>query len=383
MNSWVIVTGCSVIDVACMAESAANNAFRALVKTLGEAVVTMIGFLSSFWLGMPSPTVAQGSGSAWSVAPAVGQMQGYIAPVTAAIALVSFAIGVGRLAWQSNGDVRGLVRQVAAVGAGTLVVAAGTQILIVAGDAFSPWIIRQASGREPGAAIELMIISGFMDGNPTNEFGLWFVMFMAALLGALVQCIFMVVRAAALIVLMVFVPPTAAAAASEEGWERFKRLVLIIVGFALYKPVAAVVSATGILLMSRNPGGGDDLMNGIYGLTVMLMAALALPAFIKFLVPLAATGSSSAFSGAAAVGVVAAGAAVVATAGWGAGAAAAAPGPAGAVGGTGAAGGAGAAGAAGAASVPPAAGGGGGAALANGVQAGAGLVDRARPEEAA
>jgi len=278
------------------------------------------------------------------------------------VALISFAIAIARIAFTGQGsDARHLVRQVAAVGAGSLVVVAGTQLLIAAGDAFSPWIIRQAAGgREPSEGLKTLISTGLANGAPGNSLGLWFIIFLLCGLGAIVQCIFMLVRGAALVVLMVFVPPTAAGTASEEGWARFKRLALLIVGFALYKPVAAIIYAVGIMQMTQNTNSGSemDVQNAIYGLTIMVMAALALPAFIKFIMPAAAMGSSSAFSGAVAAGVVAGGAAIVATGGFGA--AAGGAGAAGTAGGAGAAGTAGAQGAA--AAVPPAAPGVGGAA---------------------
>ncbi len=348
---------CFPSDLSCWGGKVAQSAFAAVVNALGEGVIACLKFVSTFWLAVPSPTVATGSGSSWTVAFAVGQTQAWLAPVTASIAVVSFVVGVGRVAWTGRAsEARLVVRQVVAVAAGSLVVVAGTQLLITAGDAFSPWLLQQASGGSPSAGLETLIVTGLAGGRPDTAIGMWFVLFLLCLLGGLVQCIFMVVRGAALVVLMVFVPAVAAGAASDDGWTRYKRLVVLIVGFALYKPVAAVIYAVGILQMSRNGGGvggaGGDLQSAIYGLTIMVLAALALPAFIKFLMPVAATGSSSVFSGAAALGAVAAGAVVVAGGGWGSAAGA---------GSSGASGNSGAAGAAASAGSPGSAGSVGGA----------------------
>lgn len=394
---------CTPLNPGCYAKEAAQSAFEAIVHAIGEGVVAAVTFLSSFWLSVPSPTVARGSGASWTMSSVVSQMQGWVGPVTGAVALISFAIAIARIAFTGQGsDARHLVRQVAAVGAGSLVVVAGTQLLIAAGDAFSPWIIRQAAGgREPSEGLKTLISTGLANGAPGNSLGLWFIIFLLCGLGAIVQCIFMLVRGAALVVLMVFVPPTAAGTASEEGWARFKRLALLIVGFALYKPVAAIIYSVGIMQMTQNTNSGSemDVQNAIYGLTLMVMAALALPAFIKFIMPAAAMGSSSAFSGAVAAGVVAGGAAIVATGGFGA-----AAGGAGAAGTAGGAGTAGAQGVTGAtAAVPPAAGSGGGAGGTSSVvdsgsagsgrswaggaasagQSGAGHIAGAEPEEGA
>ena len=394
---------CSFGDIGCYTGEAAQSAFQSIVEAIGEGVVTMITFLSTFWLDVPSPDVAVGAGpygSGWATADEVSQMQRWISPATAAVAAISFAIAIMRIAFSGQaGEARLVIRQVAAVAAGSTAVAAATQILIQGGDAFSPWIISQAAGgRSPSDGLKTLIGMGFADGHPADQFGLWFVVFLLCSLGAIIQCAFMLVRAAALVVLMVFVPPIAAGTASEEGWARFKRLGLIIVGFALYKPVAAIIYAVGIMQMTQNTNGTSsaDVKNALYGLTIMVMAALALPAFIKFLLPMAAMGSSSAFSGAAAAGVVAAGAAVVATGGWGASGAAGSAGASGASGtsGLGGATGAGAtapaapAGAAGAVARADTAGAGpaGGRAIggiAGSVQSGAAEVNGAEPEEAA
>lgn len=362
---------CMVGDVGCYAREASASAFEAIVDKLGEAVVTMVSFMSTFWLSVPSPTVATGDGGSWALSGVLAQMQSWLGPVTGVVALSSFAVAIGRIAFTGQaGQARLLLRQVVAVASGTLAVAATTQLLIRAGDAFSPWIISQASdGRAPSDGLKTLIEAGFQSGSPTGDSGLWFLMFILCALGAIVQCVFMLVRGAAMVVLMVLVAPTAAGAASDEGWARFKRLGLLLLGFTLYKPVAAVIYAVGIMEMTQQNGGaGNDVQNALYGLTIMVMAALALPAFIKFLMPLAAMGSSSVFSGATAAGLLAGGAAVVATgvatgglgAAAGGGAAAASMGSAGATGATGAAGSGGAPGAAGgrgpagaAPSVPP------------------------------
>lgn len=329
---------CVPVDVACLGGEAAQSAFKAVVTAFGEATVAIIGFLSTFWLTVPSPTIATGGGSSWQVAPVIGQVQAWLSPMTALVAVGSFCVGIGRIAFTGHaGESRQLVRQVSVVGAGTLVVAAGTELLVMAGDQFSPWIIAQASaGGDPSAGLKTMISAGFATGTPDGMLGLWFVVYGVCLLGSIVQCIFMLVRGVALVAMMAMVPTVAAGAASDEGWTRFKRFGIVIVGFALYKPVAAIIYAVSISEMTQQNGGPDNgLQNAFYGVTTVMMAALALPAFIKFLLPAAAVGSSSAFSGGAAVGAVAAaGAAVVAPMAWGAA-------------------GAGAAGAGGASATPP------------------------------
>lgn len=314
--------GCSWTDptswLGCGVDAVAGSAFNAMVNAIGTAVISMLRFTSSFWMSVPSPTLAGGNNQPTQV---IVTMQGAMAPVTVFIALISFTIAIGRLAWgfHAGTEIRALGRQFIAVAAGSVIVVVVTQTLIAAGDAYSTYIISQGAGTKPSEAVnKLAMASVFQGGTPGSLQGLWLFFFIITLLGSIVQCIFMFVRSASLIVLMAFVPPIAAGSATEEGWGRYKRLVMLVIGFALYKPVAATIYATGLLLLSSAGNGNtetESIKNALYGMTIIALAGLALPAFIKFVMPAAAIGSSNAFSGAAAVGAVAAGAAIVSMAG--------------------------------------------------------------------
>lgn len=324
----------------CTADAIAGSAFNAMVNAIGTGLINMLKFTSTFWMWIPSPTVAHGN----TRTAVVYQMQSMMTPVTAFVAFISFTLAIGRIAWgyHAGAEVRGLVRQLATVAAGSLIVVVVVQTLINAGDIYSPWILQQATGKPPSEAVTTVAMAtAFQGGTPGAMQGLWLFIFVLALLASIMQCLFMIVRGATLIVLMAFVPPVAAGSATEEGWTRFKRLGALMIGFALYKPVAATIYATGLMLLSTYGNGSttaDDIKNALYGVTIIILAALSLPAFIKFILPAAAAGASSAFSGAAAVGAVAAGAAIVGlTAASGGAGAAGASGGAGARGATGAA----------------------------------------------
>ena len=321
----------------CLVSQAANSAVESFVKALGSGVIALMKFFSSFWLDIGSPQVATAGGGSFTEASSLSQIQGNLGVATGLIAIISFTLAIGKLVWdaQHENGARNIVRQLIAVSGATLAAAAVVALLITAGDQFSPWVISQASGGTPSAGMDKLIVGSMGGGAPSNILGFWIVIFLVCLLGGIVQCGFMIVRGAALMVLMGFLPSVAAGAATDEGFARLKRIGMVILGFALYKPVAAIIYATGLRLMSSSSAGsatGPDgsIQNALYGVVIMLMAAIALPAFIKFLMPLAAVGSSSAFSGGALIGAVAAGAAIVATAGAGAGAAGAGAGGSGA-----------------------------------------------------
>ncbi|EFL12715.1 MULTISPECIES: hypothetical protein [Actinomycetes] len=328
MTRIVLADNCG-ISIGCYLEDGAKKAFAYMVKAFGEAVIGLVKFLSTFWMKVPSPTVAgQGADGQWHESQTLDWFHGALSAFTGFFAVCAFVFGLGRIAWSAHRsgeahEAKGLVRQVATVAAGPLCLAAITQLLISAGDAFSPWILERASDGDPSQGMDKLMKIGLGTGAPGTLLGLWLILFLLCLIGSLIQCVFMVIRAPVVIVLLTLSPGFAATTASEEGWQRFKRLGMIVLGFTLYKPVAAIIYAVGIKLMtttatSQADAPGGSIQDAIYGMVIMVIAALALPAFIKFIAPAAAAGSSSMFSGGAAIGAVAAGAAIVAGAGAGA-----------------------------------------------------------------
>lgn len=325
MTRMVLADSCG-LSIGCYLEDGAKKAFNYMVKAFGEAVIGLVKWLSTFWMKVPSPTVAgQAADGRWAESQTLDWFHGSLSAFTGFFAVCAFAFGIGRIAWSAHRsgeahEAKGLVRQVATVAAGPLCLAAVTQLLISAGDAFSPWILERASDGDPSQGMDKLMKIGLGTGAPVTMLGLWLILFLLCLIGSLVQCVFMVIRAPVVIVLLTLTPAFAATTASEEGWQRFKRLGMIVLGFTLYKPVAAVIYAVGIKLMtttatSQADAPGGSIQDAIYGMVIMVIAALALPAFIKFIAPAAAAGSSSMFSGGAAIGAVAAGAAIVAGAG--------------------------------------------------------------------
>lgn len=292
----------------------AGSAVQQFVQSLADGCKTALAYVSSFWMKVPSPDVASGSGQSWHEAGTVSLLQGSLMPITAAVCLISFMFALLRISFspeRAGEGMKSILRQMVAVICATLPAAVITQVLIEFGDQFSPWIIQQAAGQSASEGFQKILINGMFpdQGGFSSGLGLYLVIFLLAIIGAAAQCVFMVLRGAMIFILLVMLPPVAAGSATEEGWQRYKKMLMGILGFALYKPVAAIIYATGFKLMSQNDG--DQVQNAIYGLTVITMAAIALPAMIKFVMPMAAVGSSSAFSGGALIGTAAAGAAVV------------------------------------------------------------------------
>ncbi len=300
---------CQVWDALCWAgegiSDAANSAFTDFVRDIWKLLIDFLGWINSFWVGIPSADVT---------APAIGQINGWMGWYTAAIALIGLLIGLGRMAI-SNDFKSGLpaVKMVVNLILVTGVYAVAFAGLMTAGDQFAPWIIQKATGEELSLS-GMLSLSEMMLIYPGG--GLFLAII--GLLGAVVNVLFMVIQGALASTMFALLPAVAAGSGTEMGSNAFRQLQGWLLAVILFKPVAAIIYAFGMMQMKNPPAieGLDDIGKSIYNACVAMvilgMAALALPALIKFLVPVAAAATSNAFSGGAAVaGVAAAGSAVV------------------------------------------------------------------------
>jgi hypothetical protein len=350
---------CSWYDVGCHAgewvSNTANDAIGRFVEGLHDGVTTMLSLIGTWWLDLGGPEFGS---------TAVTGLQENLRYFVWVFGIIGFLYALGKLAITQ--DVRSGAMSVGAqifrmIIAGSLYIIA-VPLLVDAGDATATWLLDEALDSEvEGDFSALAGSSGALAAN----IGTSFLIFVFMLIGAIVNFIFMIFRDVMFLILISFIVVLAAASGTEAGNEAWRRANGWLLALLLFKPVAGGIYALGFRLIRQQDTdtatGGDAFMNGLVssltGLLVLVLAALALPALIKFIAPVAAAGAG-AFSGGAAIGAtagVAAGAAVIAGSG-GTGAAAMA-------GGGGTASGAGAGAAAG--------GGGGGASTAGGAGAGA------------
>lgn len=296
---------CEWWDGVCQVGEIADSAFTDFVRDIWKLLIDFLGWINSFWVGIPSADVT---------APAIGQINGWMGWYTAAIALIGLLIGLGRMAI-SNDFKAGLpaVKMVVNLILVTGVYAVAFAGLMTAGDQFAPWIIQKATGEELSLS-GMLSLSEMMLIYPGG--GLFLAII--GLLGAVVNVLFMVIQGALASTMFALLPAVAAGSGTEMGSNAFRQLQGWLLAVILFKPVAAIIYAFGMMQMKNPPAieGLDDIGKSIYNACVAMvilgMAALALPALIKFLVPVAAAATSNAFSGGAAVaGVAAAGSAVV------------------------------------------------------------------------
>src|SRR5699024_12329977 len=131
--------------------------------------------------------------------------------------------------------------------------------------------------------------------------GAAFLIYILLLIGAVVNFVFMLFRNIMFLVLIVFIVVLAASSGTEAGQQAWRKANGWLLALLLFKPVAAAIYALGFRLLRQNASteGYDEIMNGLVssltGLLVLILASLALPAPIKFVVP-AAAACAGAFS---------------------------------------------------------------------------------------
>lgn len=357
---------------------AVTGPIQDLIESIFARVIDTLVYFMTFWLRTPSASLDSDD----PVGGAIVQVQNYTTTITAFFAVLGILIVAARMAWMVRiepvKDVGLMFLRVMFVQA---IAMTATQILIQAGDEFSPWLVETALGETMNNSIATLM--PFLAGSggeyvlagtfiATQGFGAMLIIGIILLIVTALQVLFLLLRDVLLAIILAFLPTLAAASLFKSGDEGFQKALGWIVGLTLYKPVAAVIYVLGTLLVKGVAGDqgtpGQEWMAMLLGTMTLILAVVALPALMKFVAPAAGRGVSSAFSGGAALGaaagVAATGAAVVAIVGTGGAAApAAAPAAAGASGAGAGAAGAGAAGAGGA---------GAGAAAGGGATAGAG-----------
>jgi hypothetical protein len=142
---------------------------------------------------------------------------------------------------------------------------------------------------------------GDLGSLPNVGGGLVFLLAFFGMIASLVQVGVMLVRGAILAVLVGVLPVAASASITEAGYGWFKRLAGWISSFVLYKLVAAVIYAAAFTMI----GSSTDLAGVVSGLSLLVVAILALPALLRLIPPSAEAmggGSGGALAGAVAAG---------------------------------------------------------------------------------
>lgn len=316
---------CAWYDLVCKGGDkvgdAVNGEMAEFAKSLSDLATSIMKWLNSWWMSAPAPDL-----EADPIVRIATDLQWY----TAAFAIIGFLFALGRMVLAQDfksliGGVQPIVNMIMVVAC----YATGITLAITAGDEFSTWIMDRVSMESQGGSdISVLVSLG-----PTLGVGGWITFGMLAILASAMNFVFMLFRNVLLTIMIAILPTVAASTGTEAGKQAFAKANGYLLAFILFKPVAAIIYALGLWFFAT-PLGEDSKGNGagdmgeaavaaMMGMAIIVLAALALPALMKFLIPVAAKGAGG-FSGGAALGAVAtvaAGAAVVASTG-GAGAAA-------------------------------------------------------------
>lgn len=222
------------------------------------------------------------------------------------LVVVSIMVGAIRMIWTQRGEEG--QKTLGAVFQWIIVAFAGvTAVAILVGlaDSAALWIIDQATDDDFASAVFKMFAfsAGAIPGAPL----LWIIVGTVVVICTVLQMIFMFVRGAMIVLLVGAMPVFGSMGNMETGRNWFGKSVGWLIGFIAYKPAAAFVYAAGFQLVSSDfstSSINDGLLNILTGLTIMVLALVALPALMKLVAPM--TGSIGSGGGlGAAVGVFA------------------------------------------------------------------------------
>ena len=297
--------------------SVAGDAITALAQAVLGALGHAIEWASTLWVGVGTPPIASASGQATGT---VSFLQQNLLVYTTGLAVLSTLIGAGRIAWHEHKSAH--ARELARFLVTYVLVAGGAafaaSVLIGGADQMAAWFINQADGSSTFSDHLAQILGlatatashagpvGFTAGlaATVDTAVIAIILGILAFLGSVVQIMLMLVRGGMLVLLVGTLPLIAAFSNTEMGLQWFRKACAWLLAFALYKPAAAIIYAVAFDLAGQQ--GALSLLDGVM---MLLLAILALPALMRFLVP--ATSALAGGGGTGAMLVGAAGAAAM------------------------------------------------------------------------
>jgi hypothetical protein len=275
--------------------SVAGDVLSGLASAMTDGVRWTVANTASWWVTIASPDLTG--------EPAVTQMQTWLLPVTAAVAVAALIAAGARMviARKANPllDVTGgLLTIAAATTMGTVVPA----LLLRAGDAWSSWVLQVSTGGQFSQRLSSVLILG---GNAAPAVVLIFGI--VAIILSLVQAALMLFRQAALIILAGVLPLAAAGSMTPMTRPWIRKVTAWMLALICYKPAAAAVYAAAFTMI----GSGSSPKVVLMGFVMLVLSVIALPVLMKFFTwttgAVAGSGGGGQLLGAAAMGAIAVG----------------------------------------------------------------------------
>lgn len=263
---------------------ASDNVISQWAQSIMESLSTGMIKLGTWWASVGTPTL-EGSDSP------VGFIHSHTTWLVVAVAIGSFVVAGAQLAWTKRGEpARDLLRSMFTLVVTSTVGVSIAQLLVTASDDFSKWILSEAGMGDDGKFLSKILTVATM--NP-GSIGMMVIIVMGllGLVANLVQFGLMFVRSAMLILLVGIVPLAGAATNTKWGQAWLSKTIAWFVAFLMFKPAASIVYAVAIKLIQGQTWNttGDDFTSFVLGVIMMVLAVMALPALMAFIVP--ATGA--------------------------------------------------------------------------------------------
>ncbi|MHB8657444.1 MAG: hypothetical protein ACYC91_05735 [Solirubrobacteraceae bacterium] len=294
--------------------SLAGDAITALAKAVLGALGHAVQWASTLWVGIGTPPVADGAGQATGT---VAFLQQNLLVFTTGLAVLCMLLGAGRIVYHEHkaAQLRELGRYLVTYVLVSGAAAGAASVLIGGSDQMASWFISRASAGS-GFADHLANLLGLATAGTSHMVGapagftvglagtvttafIAIVLGIIAFLATVIQIMLVLVRGGMLVLLVGTLPLVAAFSNTEMGMQWFRKAGGWLVAFALYKPAAAIVYAVAFELAGQP--GALALLDGVM---MLVLAILALPALLRFVVP-----ATSALAGGGGAGGMLAGAA--------------------------------------------------------------------------
>jgi type IV secretion system protein TrbL len=267
----------------------------AVKEGLSETVKTLV----TFWIDVPNPDLGDIHARESTI---VSFLQGSLMPLVAIIMCFTILFGAVTIAWtQRTTGMKNILAMlflfmvVDVIGAGAIAVA--MQVT----DYFSQLLLDRSTN---GTSFGDNLVAMMTDGGGVGSL-LLIILLSIAILVAAFTCVLMIARGGILLAL-VGAMLLAVAMSMDERMQLLRHYMAWILAFILYKLAAAVVYSVGFRLLGTDTAAeGQGLLQVLYGLTLLFMAVLALPATIRLVVPAVAPAAQGRGAGAFATGVAA------------------------------------------------------------------------------
>jgi hypothetical protein len=262
----LLPVSCAIDGAGQIVDGAASSALgNSFADAMREGAAWVIKTTIGWWIEVPAIDLT---------ASPVDSIRGYVQWLAVVVAVVG-------VMWQ--GILLALSRRpdpLLNVGRGLFYVALWTSVGVIgpaaalrAGDDFSSWVLGAvAGGRAADRLIALASLSPIQSPGAVTILGL------LMMLAGLAQAVLMLFREGALVILSGVVVLAASGSFTNATRPWLPRVLGWMLALITYKPAAALVYAAALALT----GQGQDPRTVVVGLTMMLLAIVALPVLMKF-----------------------------------------------------------------------------------------------------